>query len=151
VRILVVEDDAKLRALLARGLAEEGYAVDVAGNGIDAVWQATEHSFDGVVLDLGLPDLDGFTVCRRLREHGTWAPVLMLTALDAVDERVRGLDVGADDYLVKPFAFAELLARLRALQRRGVPSRSPRTRKNSFGACSLSMARCWLSAGERSR
>jgi len=126
VRILVVEDDAKLRVLLARGLAEEGYAVDVAGNGIDAVWQATEHSFDAVVLDLGLPDLDGFTVCRRLREHGTWAPVLMLTALDAVDQRVRGLDVGADDYLVKPFAFAELLARLRALQRRGVTPRPAR-------------------------
>jgi len=126
VRILVVEDDDKLRALLGRGLAEEGYAVDVASNGIDAVWQATEHPYDAVVLDLGLPDIDGFEVCCQLREHSCWVPVLMLTALDRVDQRVRGLDVGADDYLVKPFAFEELVARLRALVRRGKTPRPVR-------------------------
>jgi len=119
VRILVIEDDDKLRALLGRGLAEEGYAVDAASTGVDAVWRATEHPYDAVVLDLGLPDMDGFSVCRQLREYGCWVPVLMLTAFDAVDHRVHGLDVGADDYLVKPFAFAELVARLRALVRRG--------------------------------
>jgi two-component system OmpR family response regulator len=118
VRILVIEDDDKLRGLLSRGLAEEGYAVDAAANGVDAVWQATEHPYDAVVLDLGLPDIDGFAVCRQLRERDRWMPVLMLTALDGVEHRVRGLDVGADDYLVKPFAFAELVARLRALIRR---------------------------------
>jgi two-component system OmpR family response regulator len=123
VRILVVEDDAKLRGILTRGLAEQGYAVDGADTGGDAVWRAVEHPYDAVVLDLGLPDLDGFTVCCRLREQGCWVPVLMLTALDGVEHRVRGLDVGADDYLVKPFAFAELLARLRALLRRGAVPR----------------------------
>jgi two-component system, OmpR family, response regulator len=126
VRILVVEDDAKLRSLLARGLAEEGHAVATVGGGVDAVWQATEEIFDAIVLDLGLPDRDGFSVCRELRENGCWAPVLMLTALDGVEHRVRGLDVGADDYLVKPFAFAELLARLRALLRRGATPRPTR-------------------------
>jgi two-component system OmpR family response regulator len=123
MRILVVEDDAKLRALLARGLAEEGYTVDLADNGTDAVWLATENTFDAVVLDLGLPDRDGFTVCHQLRAAERWVPVLMLTALDSVEHRVRGLDVGADDYVVKPFAFAELLARLRALLRRGATPR----------------------------
>jgi two-component system OmpR family response regulator len=126
----VVEDDAKLRAILARGLAEHGYAVDTAATGAEAVWQGIEYSCDAVVLDVGLPDIDGFTVCHRLREHGCWAPVLMLTALDGVDHRVRGLDVGADDYLVKPFAFAELLARLRALLRRGA---APRPAQLSVG------------------
>jgi two-component system, OmpR family, response regulator len=126
VRLLVVEDDDKLRALLSRGLAEEGYAVDVATDGVDAVWQATEHPYDAVVLDLGLPDIDGFAVCRQLRERSRWMPILMLTALDGVEHRVRGLDVGADDYLVKPFAFAELVARLRALMRRGVTPRPAR-------------------------
>ena len=126
MRILVVEDDAKLRDLLRRGLAEEGYAVDVCANGTDAVWQATEIGYDAVVLDIALPDIDGFTVCRQLRERNCWWPVLMLTALDAVDHRVRGLDVGADDYLVKPFAFAELVARVRALVRRGAAPRPTR-------------------------
>jgi two-component system OmpR family response regulator len=126
VRLLVVEDDDKLRALLSRGLAEEGYAVDVATDGVDAVWQATEHPYDAVVLDLGLPDIDGFAVCRQLRERSRWMPILMLTALDGVEHRVRGLDVGADDYLVKPFAFAELVARLRALMRRGATPRPAR-------------------------
>jgi len=99
--------------------AVEGYAVDVAGTGVDAIWLASETGYDAIVLDLMLPDVDGFDVCRQIRERGRWAPVLMVTARDAVDDRVRGLDTGADDYLTKPFAFAELLARLRALTRRG--------------------------------
>jgi two-component system OmpR family response regulator len=118
VRLLVVEDDEKLRHLLRRGLAEEGFAVDVTSSGEDAVWHASELPCDAVVLDIGLPDLDGVTVCQRLRAGGCWAPIIMLTALDGIEHRVRGLDVGADDYLVKPFAFAELVARLRALLRR---------------------------------
>ncbi len=118
MRLLVIEDDAKLRELLRRGLVEDGYAVDATGSGEDGLWRATEVEYDAVVLDLGLPDVDGITLCRRLRSAGCWTPVLMLTALDGVEHRVRGLDVGADDYLVKPFAFAELVARLRALVRR---------------------------------
>jgi len=119
VRVLVVEDVDKMANLLRRGLGEEGYAVDVVGNGEDAVWMAADHPYDAIVLDVMLPDVDGFDVCRRIRERGQWAPVLMLTARDAVRDRVDGLDSGADDYLTKPFAFAELLARLRALARRG--------------------------------
>jgi two-component system OmpR family response regulator len=118
VRLLLVEDDTKLRTVLRRGLIEEGFAVDVTGSGTDALWQASEFAYDAVVLDVGLPDIDGMSVCRQLRERGRWAPIMMLTALDGVEYRVRGLDVGADDYLVKPFAFAELTARLRALLRR---------------------------------
>src|SRR3954453_1652758 len=118
MRVLVVEDDTKLREVLQRGLGEEGHAVDVTGSGDDALWLASEFDYDAVVLDLGLPDLDGVTVCRRLRERERWVPGLMLTALGGIEHRVRGLDVGADDYLVKPFAFAELLARLRAVLRR---------------------------------
>ncbi len=123
MRVLVVEDETKMAGLLKRGLEEEGYAVDVAADGGEGVWLATENAYDAVVLDVMLPDLDGFEVCRRLREAGRWSPVLMLTARDGVGDRVRGLDVGADDYLTKPFAFAELLARVRALVRRGTPSR----------------------------
>jgi len=119
VRVLVVEDEVKMAGLLKRGLEEEGYAVDVAGDGREAVWLATENPYDAIVLDLMLPDMDGLEVCRRLRESGRWSPVLMLTARDAVPDRVSGLDAGADDYLTKPFSFAELLARLRALVRRG--------------------------------
>ena len=118
VRILIVEDEAKLAALLRRGLREEGLAADVAHTGDDAVWMARATQYDAIVLDVMLPGVDGFGVCRRLREAGTWAPVLMLTARDAVEDRVTGLDAGADDYLTKPFSFAELLARLRALARR---------------------------------
>jgi two-component system OmpR family response regulator len=128
MRLLVVEDDPKLCALLARGLAEEGYAVDTSVDGTDALWRATEYDYDAIVLDVGLPDVSGMTVCRRLRERGRWTPVLMLTALDSTQDRVMGLDVGADDYVVKPFAFAELLARLRALQRRGATPRPARLR-----------------------
>jgi two-component system OmpR family response regulator len=118
MRILIVEDEAKMAALLRRGLREEGLAADVARTGDDAVWRAQATDYDAIVLDVMLPGADGFEVCRRLREAGTWAPVLMLTARDAVGDRVAGLDAGADDYLTKPFSFAELLARLRALVRR---------------------------------
>jgi two-component system OmpR family response regulator len=123
VRLLVVEDEPRMSSLLRRGFGENGYAVDVAANGADALWLATEAHFDAVVLDLMLPDMDGFKVCRSLREAGCWAPVLMLTARDAVADRVRGLDAGADDYVVKPFSFAELSARVRALLRRGARAR----------------------------
>ena len=123
VRVLVVEDEVKMAGLLRRGLQEEGYAVDIAPTGSEAVWAATEIPYDAIVLDVMLPDLDGFTVSRRLREAGRWAPILMLTARDAVPDRIEGLDAGADDYLTKPFAFTELLARLRALMRRGVGER----------------------------
>ena len=118
-RVLVVEDSEKMAALLKQGLGEAGYAVDVAGSGEDAVWMAGENPLDAIILDVMLADQDGFEVCRRIREAGSWAPVLMLTARGAVADRVRGLDVGADDYLTKPFAFVELAARLRALVRRG--------------------------------
>ncbi|MGH3077497.1 MAG: response regulator transcription factor [Gaiellaceae bacterium] len=123
MRVLVVEDDVKMAGLLQRGLREEGHAVDVARTGDDALWMGQAAEYDTIVLDLMLPGLDGATVCRRWRESGVWAPVLMLTARDAVDDRVAGLDAGADDYLAKPFAFAELLARLRALARRGAAER----------------------------
>lgn len=126
MRVLVVEDDAKLRSLLERGLGEEGYAVDATATAVDAFWHATECGCDAVLLDIGLPDGDGIDVCRRLRAADCWAPVLMLTALDGVEQRIRGLDVGADDYLCKPFAFTELLARLRALMRRGATARPSR-------------------------
>jgi two-component system OmpR family response regulator len=118
MRVLVVEDEAKLAALLQRGLREEGHAADVAGTGADAVWMARARDYDAIVLDVMLPDLDGFEVCRRLRADGVWTPVVMLTARDAVADRIAGLDTGADDYLVKPFDFDELLARLRAAARR---------------------------------
>jgi two-component system, OmpR family, response regulator len=118
MRVLVVEDDVKMAALLRRGLVEEGLSADVARTGDDALWMAAATEYDAIVLDVMLPGSDGFEVCRRLREAGRWAPVLMLTARDAVEDHVTGLDAGADDYLTKPFSFAELLARLRALARR---------------------------------
>jgi two-component system, OmpR family, response regulator len=119
MRILIVEDELKMASLVRRGLVEEGHAADVTPKGEDAVWMAEAHPYDVIVLDVMLPGLSGFETCRRLRNAGVWAPVLMLTARDAVDDRVAGLDAGADDYLTKPFSFAELLARLRALARRG--------------------------------
>jgi two-component system, OmpR family, response regulator len=125
MRVLVIEDHAAMADLVQRGLREEGHAVDVAVDGEDGVWMATEADYDAIVLDVMLPGADGFEVCRRLREAGRWTPVLMLTARDGVDDRVRGLDVGADDYLTKPFSFVELAARLRALLRRGAPERPP--------------------------
>jgi two-component system OmpR family response regulator len=123
MRLLVVEDEAKMAELLRRGLHQEGYSVDLAPNGEEGVWFGTENDYDVIILDVGLPDVDGFGVCRRLREAGRWAPVLMLTARDAVPDRVSGLDAGADDYLTKPFSFVELLARIRALIRRGAGER----------------------------
>ena len=118
MRVLVVEDEARMAGLLRRALREEGHAVDVAADGPEGLWLATENSYGAIVLDVMLPGLDGFQLCRRLRESGRWVPVLMLTARDAVSDRVRGLDAGADDYLVKPFSLLELAARLRALARR---------------------------------
>jgi len=123
VRVLVVEDEKKLGKLLGRGLREEGYAADVADRGEDALWMAHAVDYDAIVLDVMLPGVDGFEVCRRLRRDGVWTPVLMLTARDAVADRVSGLDSGADDYLTKPFSFEELLARLRALTRRAPAER----------------------------
>jgi two-component system, OmpR family, response regulator len=119
MRVLLVEDELRMASLIHRGLESEGLAADVAGKGEDALWMAKARSYDAIVLDVMLPGLDGFETCRRLRGAGVWSPVLMLTARDSVEDRVEGLDSGADDYLVKPFAFVELLARLRALARRG--------------------------------
>jgi two-component system, OmpR family, response regulator len=119
MRILIVEDELKMAALIRRGLREEGMSVDVTERGEDALWMAGSTEYDAIVLDVMLPGIDGFETCRRLRDDDVWSPVLMLTARDAVEDRVEGLDGGADDYLVKPFSFAELLARLRALSRRG--------------------------------
>ncbi len=123
MRVLVVEDEEKLAALIARALREAGLAVDAAHRGEDALWMAGATPYDAIVLDVGLPGIDGFEVCRRLRADGVWAPVLMLTARDAVPDRIAGLDGGADDYMTKPFAPAEVLARLRALARRGAAER----------------------------
>jgi DNA-binding response OmpR family regulator len=123
VRVLVVEDEAKMATLVRKALELEGYSVDVAMTGTDAVWMGTENEYDAIVLDVMIPEPDGFEVCRRLRADGRWAPILLLTARDSVDDRVIGLDAGADDYIPKPFSFAELYARLRALTRRGAPER----------------------------
>ena len=123
-RLLLVEDDVKLSRALRRGLEDEGYEIDLAHSGDDAIQEAATRDYDAVVLDLMLPGIDGFTVCETLRRRDPWTPVLMLTALSDVRDRVQGLDAGADDYLVKPFAFDELVARLRALTRRG-PSERP--------------------------
>ncbi len=119
MKILLLEDDVRLSGLIVRGLRREGHAVDAARTVEDARWSTAESTYDVLILDVMLPDGDGFGLCAELRAAGDWTPVLMLTARDAVADRVRGLDVGADDYLVKPFAFAELVARLRALARRG--------------------------------
>ena len=124
MRVLVVEDEIKMAGLIRRGLAEDGLAVDVVGSGEDALMRATTIEYDGIVLDVMLPGITGFETCKRLRERGAWAPVLMLTARDSVEDRVEGLDGGADDYLTKPFSLAELSARLRALFRRQ-PSERP--------------------------
>ena len=123
MRILVVEDEPKMASLLKRGLQEENYAVDVAATAEDALWMGTEYVYDAVILDVMLPDGNGFDILRRLREEKRWAPVIMLTAKDAVTDRVAGLDGGADDYLTKPFSFEELLARIRSLLRRGTRER----------------------------
>jgi len=125
MRVLVVEDQAKLAGLLRRGFRSEGLAADVAETGEDALWMAAATDFDVILLDVMLPGIDGFETCRRLRADDVRSPVLMLTARDAIEDRVAGLDGGADDYLTKPFSFAELLARVRALSRRGAIERSP--------------------------
>lgn len=125
MRILVVEDELKIARAITRGLENEGYAVHMVHTGDDAVFWATEQAFDAIVLDVMLPGRDGFAVCRDLRAASTWTPVLMLTARSGVENRIEGLDAGADDYLIKPFAFGELLARLRALLRRGPAERAP--------------------------
>jgi len=119
MRVLIVEDEVKMASLLRRGLVEDGHLVEIAGDGETAVAMARASEYDAIVLDVMLPRLDGFSACRRMRETGVWTGVLMLTARDSVQDRVSGLDCGADDYLVKPFSFSELLARLRALARRG--------------------------------
>src|SRR3954449_12211730 len=124
MRVLVVEDDPKMAALIRRGLGEEGLVVDVTDRGEEALWMAGSTDYDAVVLDVLLPGIDGFETCRRLRSEGTWAPILLLTARDAVEDRIAGLDGGADDYLTKPFSFGELMARLRALARRGAGGRA---------------------------
>jgi two-component system OmpR family response regulator len=125
MRILIVEDHAKLGNQLLRALRGEGMAADLATRGEDALWMAGATRYDSVVLDVMLPGIDGFETCRRLREDGVRSPVLMLTARDAIRDRVAGLDGGADDYLVKPFSLAELVARLRALSRRGAIEHDP--------------------------
>ena len=123
MRVLIVEDEPHMAELIGRGLAKEGVAVDIAPTGEEAIEMAGAADYDSIVLDVMLPGIDGFETCRRLRAAAVWSPVIMLTALDSVEDRVAGLDTGADDYLVKPFAFAELLARLRAVARRREPER----------------------------
>ncbi len=118
VRLLIIEDEIRMALLLKRGLEEEGNVVDIENNGVNAIWRAAENEYSAIILDVMLSDMDGFEICRRLRSSGNWTPVLMLTARTDIDDRVRGLDAGADDYLTKPFGFTELSARLRALARR---------------------------------
>ncbi len=144
MRLLLVEDEAVPAAYLERGLEREGYAVDVAGDGETGLWLATEQPYDAVVLDIMLPKLDGFAVCAHLRAGGNRVPILMLTARDGVEDVTRALDSGADDYLVKPFAFSELLARIRALLRRGPAGLLPELR---FQNLALEPARHRVSVG----
>jgi two-component system OmpR family response regulator len=149
MRVLVVEDEAKLADLIRHRLRREGMGVDIASNGEEALVRATATDYDLILLDLMLPGIDGLGVCRWLREHDVWAPTLMLTALDGIDDRVRGLDSGADDYLGKPFSFDELLARVRALLRRGAP---PRPATLTVGQLQLDPARhrAWSNGDELS-
>jgi two-component system, OmpR family, response regulator len=123
VRVLLVEDDVRMAAAMRRALRGAGVVADVATKGADAMWMVRAAEYNVVVLDVMLPDFDGFEACRRLREQRIWVPIIMLTARDAVEDRVRGLDDGADDYLTKPFSLAELLARLRAVSRRATVER----------------------------
>ncbi len=123
MRILVVEDEVRMASMLKRGLEEEGYSIDLASDGSDGLWMGSENPYDAIVLDVNLPGINGFEVCRGLRQRERWAPVIMLTARGDPQDRIHGLDAGADDYLMKPFSFGELTARLRALIRRGAPPR----------------------------
>jgi len=147
VRVLVVEDEPKMAGLLRRGLAEEGYAVEVATDGLDGLKAAADRDYDAVVLDVMLPKLSGFEICRRLRQSEVWVPVLMLSARDAVDDRIRGLDGGADDYLTRPFHLEELFARLRALTRRGQVAR-PTVLSAGDLRMDPASRRCWRSDTE---
>jgi two-component system OmpR family response regulator len=151
MRVLIVEDEVRMAAAIRRGLRAESVVADVAIRGEDALWMAGSTEFDAVVLDVMLPGIDGVETCRRLREDGVWAPIIMLTARDAIEDRVHGLDRGADDYLVKPFSLVELLARLRALVRRGAVERpttlevgdlrmDPATRRVSRGDQQISLS-----------
>jgi two-component system, OmpR family, response regulator len=145
MRVLIVEDEVKLASLIRRGLREEGLLADVAIKGEDALWMADSTPYDAIVLDVMLPGIDGFETCGRLRAAGVRTPILMLTARDAVEDRIAGLDTGADDYLAKPFDFGELLARLRALARRGPTERPPVLR---VGDLELDPARHTVRRGE---
>ena len=126
MRVLLVEDDARIASFVAKGLREQSYAVDIIASGEDALYQSEVNTYDLIVLDVMIPAPDGFTVCKKLRGAGQRVPILMLTARDALEDRVHGLDCGADDYLTKPFEFRELLARLRALLRRPNVPQPPR-------------------------
>jgi two-component system, OmpR family, response regulator len=150
MRVLVVEDEGPLAAGLRDGLEAEGFAVDVASDGLDGLWMAREHPYDAIVLDIMLPGLNGFRVCGTLRQEGNWTPILMLTAKDGEFDVAEALDTGADDYLTKPFSYVVLLARLRALLRRGLPERpvvleagdltfDPATRRVQRGAVAVEM------------
>jgi two-component system OmpR family response regulator len=141
-----VEDDVRMAAAVRRALRAAGVVADVAVKGADAIWMVRAADYDALVLDVMLPDLDGFETCGRLRARGVWVPIIMLTARDAVEERVRGLDQGADDYLTKPFSLAELLARLRALARRG-PVERPTVMR--VGALRLDPATRQVRRGDR--
>jgi len=147
MKLLVVEDEPAMAQMLRRGLEEDGHAVDLAEDGAEALWLAGEGTYDAIVLDLMLPDTDGLQVCRRLRDSADWTPILVLTARSAVDQRVAGLDAGADDFLAKPFSFLELSARLRALSRR---ARLPRPTVLSVGSLRLDPAarRAWRGEDE---
>jgi two-component system, OmpR family, response regulator len=145
MRVLVVEDEARMASVISRSLTREGMATDIARDGEEAISMASVVDYDAIVLDVMLPRCSGFEACRVMRERGVWSPVLMLTARDAVDDRVAGLDSGADDYLVKPFALAELHARLRSLVRRGRPARPTVLR---VGSLSLDPARREVHRGD---
>ena len=150
MRLLLVEDDPDAARVLAKGLREQGYAIDVAGDGDAAIVQAGTTDYDAVLLDVMLPHTDGFAACRTIRESGSAVPILMLTARDAVESRIEGLDCGADDYLVKPFDFGELLARLRALIRRGSHPILPDRLAAGSLVLDTRARRAWLDAREMS-
>jgi two-component system OmpR family response regulator len=147
MRVLVVEDEQRLAAGLRKGLEAEGFGVDVVHTGVDGLWMARENPFDAIILDVMLPGANGYQVCRTLRSEGNWTPILMLTAKDGIWDVVEGLNTGADDYLAKPFAYAVLIARLRALQRRGA---RPRPTVLEVGGLRLDPAarRVWLGGNE---